>query len=175
MEVGIVKAVAASEAGIDSVLALRGPGDILGELAAVGGGSRSATIVAVEPVTALVLSVRAFRDYLTSQPDAATALLAVLADRVRDASRRQVEFGSLDTSVRVARLLAELGTTYGEPTEVGIRVRLLSQDELAGLCAASREAIARSMRTLREAGLIETGRRQVTIRDLGELRGWSPT
>lgn len=169
---GLVKAVAVSDDGQTTALALRGPGQILGELAAVDGGTRSASVVAIEAVEALSIPVAAFREFLRDQPGAALALLAGVADRLRNASRRQAEFGTLDATARVARMLAELGDTYGEPVADGLRIELVSQDELASLCGASREAVARALRTLRDDDVVRTGRRTVTISDVGRLRRW---
>lgn len=169
---GLVKAVAVSDEGQTTALALRGPGEILGELAAVDGGTRSASVVAIEAVEALNIPSAAFREFLRDQPGAALALLAGVADRLRDASRRQAEFGTLDATARVARMLAELGDTYGEPVADGLRIDIVSQDELASLCGASREAVARALRTLRDDDVIRTGRRTVTISDVDRLRRW---
>lgn len=169
---GLVKAVAVSEDGQTTTLALRGAGEVLGELAAVDGGTRSASVVAIEPVEALSVPAGAFREFLREQPGAALALLAGITERLRDASRRQAEFGTLDATVRVARILAELGDTYGEPVEDGLRVELVSQDELASLCGASREAVARALRTLRGHDVVRTGRRTITITDLDRVRRW---
>jgi CRP-like cAMP-binding protein len=174
IESGVAKAVVTTEDGAEVALALRGPGDILGELAAVAGGRRSASVVAVEPIAALVLSTESFRSYLHEHPGAALVLLGALAERNRDATRRHAEFGTYDTRLRLARLIAHLAETYGEPNERGVRVRLLTQDELASFCAASREAVARALRTLRDEGLVETGRRTVTVTDLDRLRTWRP-
>lgn len=172
IETGVVKAVAASEAGIDTVLALRGPGDILGELTAVTGGTRTASVVAVEPVNALVVTLGSFREYLLEHPSAALVLVAVVSSRVAVASRRQVEFGSMDASVRLSRLLVELAEAYGEHSDDGVRFKLLSQDELASFCGASREAVARALRAFRDAGLVTTGRRSITVVDLDALASW---
>jgi len=46
----------------------------------------------------------------------------------------------------------------------------LSQDELAGWTGASREAVSKALRSLRDRGLIETGRRRVIIHDMQGLR-----
>lgn len=169
---GLVKAVAVSDDGQTATLALRGPGQVLGELAAVDGGTRSASVVAIEAVEALSIPVGVFREFLREQPGAALALLAGVADRLRDASRRQAEFGSLEATARVARMLAELGDSYGETVADGVRIDLVSQDELASLCGASREAVARALRTLRSDDVVRTGRRTVTIRDMDRLRCW---
>lgn len=169
---GLVKAVAVGDDGQTAALALRGHGEILGELAAVDGGTRSASVVAIEAVEALSIPVAVFREFLRDQPGAALALLAGVADRLRDASRRQAEFGSLDATERVARMLAELGDSYGERVADGLRIDLVSQDELASLCGASREAVARALRTLRAGDVVRTGRRTVTISDIDRLRRW---
>jgi CRP-like cAMP-binding protein len=169
---GLVKAVATSEDGQTATLGLRGPGEILGELAAVDGGTRSASVVAIDAVEALSIPIDAFREFLRDQPGAALALLSGVADRLRDASRRQAEFGTLDATARVARMLSELGDTYGEPAAGGLRIDLVSQDELASLCGASREAVARALRTLRSDGMVRTGRRTITISDVDRLRRW---
>lgn len=169
---GLVKAVAVSEDGQTTALALRGPGEVLGELAAVDGGTRSASVVAIEAVETLSIPVTVFREFLRDQPGAAVALLTGVADRLRDASRRQAEFGTLDATERVARMLAELGDAYGEPVADGLRIQLVSQDELASLCGASREAVGRALRTLRSGDVVRTGRRTITITDVDRLRRW---
>ena len=71
----------------------------------------------------------------------------------------------------MAARLVELAERFGEPTNGGVRVGLpLSQDELAGWTGASREAVSKALRSLRDRGLIETGRRRVVIYDLEGLR-----
>ncbi|MFD0903984.1 cyclic nucleotide-binding domain-containing protein [Actinomadura sediminis] len=64
--------------GRERALAERGPGDIIGERASLRLRSRSATIVALEDVHALVLSTRAFADFLTRHPQ----VLIVLEDEL---------------------------------------------------------------------------------------------
>jgi CRP/FNR family transcriptional regulator, cyclic AMP receptor protein len=46
----------------------------------------------------------------------------------------------------------------------------ISQEELAGWTGASREAVTKSLRTLRDLGWIETGRRSISVRDAEALR-----
>jgi CRP/FNR family transcriptional regulator, cyclic AMP receptor protein len=48
----------------DSLLATVGPGDIVGELALLGDGHRTATVTASEPVRALVMSAQEFTSLL---------------------------------------------------------------------------------------------------------------
>jgi len=65
-----------------------GVGSVLGEMALLDDLPRSATVTAVEDVTALLLPVWEFRTTLQSHPDIAVRLLAVLSRRLRKAENR---------------------------------------------------------------------------------------
>ena len=164
----IVSSVAAG--GREIVLGLRGPGDVMGDLAVLDGGPRSATALAADDVEATVapasVLLRALRD-----ADASMELLRVLASRLREADRRRLEFAALGTLGRVAWRLVELGESFGHDTADGIAVDLpLSQEQLASWCGASREATVKALATLRTLGCIRTGRRSVLICDMHALR-----
>jgi CRP/FNR family transcriptional regulator, cyclic AMP receptor protein len=168
---GHVKVFATSAEGHERVLAIRGPGEVLGDLSAVDGQPRSASGVALGPVDAHVVTADDFRAFLAETAGAALALLQVTIGRVRDSDRLRIEFGALDACGRVATRLVELAETVGEPVEGGVRLRLpLTQDDLAGWISASREAVARALASLRKRGLITTGRREITILDVAGLR-----
>jgi CRP/FNR family cyclic AMP-dependent transcriptional regulator len=95
----------------------------------------------------------------------------MLAERLRDADRKRIEFGTADILSRVAGRLVELAERFGEPAGDGIRITApLTQEELAGWTGASREAVSRALRALRGRGWIQTARRSVVIRDLDALR-----
>lgn len=168
---GYVKVVATSEGGHTIMLAVRGPGDVLGDLSAIDGEPRSASAITLEPMEAQVMTADEFRGFLTAVPGAAFALLRVVVERIRDSDQRRVEYGALDTLGRVALRLVELADTAGEPVDGAIRIGMsLTQDDLAGWVAASREAVARALASLRRRNLIATGRREITILDLEGLR-----
>jgi CRP/FNR family cyclic AMP-dependent transcriptional regulator len=170
---GRVKISSATPDGRELLLAVRGPGELTGELAALAGdeGSRSATITTLDPVVAQVISTEDFLDYLERCPRALLVLTRRIILRLRDADRRRVEFGSYDTPGRVARLLVELAEEHGHPTKGGVEIGVaLSQEELAGMVTASRESVARSLKSLRRRGLIATGRRSIVVCDLEALR-----
>jgi CRP/FNR family transcriptional regulator, cyclic AMP receptor protein len=171
---GRVKVSTVTADGKEVVLAFRGPGDLLGELSAIDGEARSATVGALEPVEAAAVSAREFRAFLSAHPRVAILLLEMLVRRLRDADRKRVEFGAHDTLGRVAARLVELAERYGEPEGRGLAITLpLNQEELAGWAAASRAATANALQTLRELGWIETGRRRIRVVDLDALRGRS--
>ena len=66
-----------------------GPGDVVGELAMIDGEPRSATVRAKGgPVTVLSIDGQRFRGRLLYRPDLAPSLMATMAQRLRDATRR---------------------------------------------------------------------------------------
>ncbi|MDA0633706.1 Crp/Fnr family transcriptional regulator [Nonomuraea sp. MCN248] len=166
---GRVKVSSHTSGGTEVVLAVRGPGGLLGDMGAIDGSPRSATVTALEPISGIV--VRDFTGFLQQHGRVAVLLMQMITGRLRDSDRKRIEYGAFDTTGRVATRLIELAERYGEQTSSGVRVALpLSQDELAGWTGASREAVSKALRTLRDRGLIETGRRRVVIHDLEGLR-----
>jgi CRP-like cAMP-binding protein len=158
--------------GADVVLALRGPGDLLGEITAVREAARSATVTALEPVDGVVIAVSALRGFLASHHRSTLALLDLALARLHVADARRMEFVTSESLARVASRLVELAERFGVPREDGqLDVGLpITQEELASWSASSRESTARALRTLRELRLIETGRLSLRVRDLAGLR-----
>jgi len=173
---GRVKAFSYHEQGGEALLAVRGPGALLGEVAAIDGQPRSATVKALEPVRALALTVDEFMAFLQAHGRVSIIIMRMLCQRWRDADRKRVEFGMFDATGRVAQRLVELAERFGVPHRTGtgeesVRITLnLSQEELAGWVGASREAVSKALRTLRRHGWIETGRRRLIVHDLQALR-----
>jgi CRP/FNR family transcriptional regulator, cyclic AMP receptor protein len=168
---GRVKIGFTDRSGREVMLAVRGPGDVLGEFAAIDGKPRSAAGEALEPVEAVVIPAQQFRELLADRPRIALALLEEVVDRVRDADRKRVEFGAVDTEGRVARRLVELAERFGEPVRGGVHIALrLTQDDLAGFTGRSREAVAKVLAAFRARGWVETGRQRVVVLDLDALR-----
>jgi CRP/FNR family transcriptional regulator, cyclic AMP receptor protein len=172
---GAVKATSVTRSGREVVLAFRGAGELIGDLAMIDDRPHSSTVVAVEPVEALLISSRDFRAFLEQRPAAGIALIRMVVDRFRDTDRKLVEFSASDSLGRVASRLLELATSHGEQSDSGVSIALhLSQEELAGWAGCSVKAVVNALQTLRRMGLIETGRRRLTILDLDGLRERAP-
>jgi len=69
-------------------VARRGPGDVIGEMSMISRQPRSATMVAAELSTTLVLSHRAFEQILRRSPDVSLAVMKVLCERLVEAETR---------------------------------------------------------------------------------------
>ncbi|TXL90360.1 Crp/Fnr family transcriptional regulator [Streptomyces sp. IB2014 016-6] len=161
---GWTKVTASALNGYQALLALRGPGDIVGESSALTGRTRSATVTALEPVQAVAVECERFKAFLADSPHAALQLLSLTSDRTRAADRRRLEFASLTVRERFAVLLLDLARSHGRRTAEGIELAVpLSKQELAGSIGASREMVQRLLRELREREAVVTGRRTLVI------------
>ena len=168
---GRAKVASLSSTGREVIIAVRGPGDLLGELSAIDDEPRAATVSTLEPVDALLVPGSAFAAFLERRPRAALVMLRMVAARLRYADAQQADFATHDVVGRVAHRLVELAERFGAAGEDGIEIELpLSQEELAGWTGASREAVSKALQLLRSLQLIETGRRHVTVLDLEGLR-----
>ncbi|WP_314613460.1 Crp/Fnr family transcriptional regulator [Streptomyces stackebrandtii] len=168
---GFAKVTATVENGESSLLAVRAAGDTVGEMAMMTGAPRSATVIACGPLTARVLPSGVLRELLLRRPEIAMALTALVADRLRWANQRRLDFRGYQAKERLARLLVELAASYGSPGAGGVVVGCrLTQPELATLVGAAETTVHKVLRELREEGLLETGYRSTTIRDLPRLR-----
>jgi CRP/FNR family cyclic AMP-dependent transcriptional regulator len=153
--------------GREVVLDVLGGGDILGEVSAIDGERRSATLTALTTAEVVAIPVDAFMTYLAEHPAAATVLMQCVAGRLRDASRRQVEYGALDAAGRVCRRLVELMARYGEPAGAGVRIGgPLTQSDIAAWAGLSREAVVKALHGLRRIGWVATSPRSITVLDV---------
>lgn len=64
-------------------IADRGPGDVIGEIALLSEGPRTATVTATEPCQLLVLGHREFHSLMDEQPALRLQILEGLASRIR--------------------------------------------------------------------------------------------
>lgn len=168
---GRVKIAYLTREGREVILDFRGPGELIGELAVVDGHPRSNIVQAIEAVEALTMTAADFRTLVATRHTLANKLLQNVIRRFRDSDRKLVEFGASDTVGRVAARLMEMVERFGTATSSGHVIDLpITQDELAGWTGASREAVAKALRSLRQLGLVSTERRRFTVLDLEELR-----
>ena len=167
---GFVKLSRLSEDGREVILAIRGPGDLIGEQSAIDGRPRSATATALDDVTALVLSGSAFLGLLEREPRIAIVVLKMLSNRLRESDVGRMELSLQDATARVAARILELSKRFGDDGETGVEIHLpISQEELAGWTGCSRDSVVKALQAMRSLGWIETGRRRITVLDRDAL------
>jgi CRP-like cAMP-binding protein len=157
--------------GTPRLLAIRLPGDIVGEYAAVTGGTRSATVTTCGEVVSTVIRQADFLRFLGAHPQVANQVTATVGRRLRWANERRSEFSVYSAQVRLAHVLAEIAASCGEEVADGLLIGVeLSQTELAALVGAAEDTVQKALRALRARGLVRTGYRQITVLDEPALR-----
>ena len=148
---GRLKVYASSEEGRQVVLADLGPGDYFGELS-LDGGERSASVVALEPTTCVVVAGAELRAFLAEHPDFAQHLVVQLIATVRRLTD-QVKSLALDNVYgRLVRLVMEHSDVVGDQRVMRVA---LTQQDIADRIGSSREMVNRVMRQLTAGGYVE--------------------
>ena len=165
---GLVKVVLSSPQGGEVVLTTLGHGEISGELAVLDGSPRSASVVAAEPTTVLLLTRATVLDMLNRYPSVLDALLRSLGNLIRRITEQAGDFVFLDLGGRVAKLLLHLAEAHGAGSTV-LDLRL-TQSDLAAMVGATRPAVNRVLQHLAGRGVIEVDGQRIVLVNLAELR-----
>lgn len=165
---GLLKVVLGSEQGDEVVLTTLGPGETLGEIALLDGAPRSASVVAVEPTTVLLLARTTVLELLARHPAVLDALLRSLGALVRRLTEQAGDLVFLDLGARVAKLLLRLAEAHGAGSTV---LDLgLSQSDLAAMVGATRPAVNRVLQHLVTRGVIKVDGQMIALLDVAALQ-----
>ncbi|MGW8375247.1 Crp/Fnr family transcriptional regulator [Streptomyces sp. ODS28] len=160
-----------TERGARLILALRGAGEVIGDLAAVDQRPRSATVTALGALDGVVVPGPQFRGFLASRPAATSLIMRQLSSRLRSADVERRSLASGTVLQRLAARLLELVERTGSRDPEGVAVNLpLPQHELAAAVSATREAVAKALRLLREEDVVRTGHRRLVVTNMPLLR-----
>lgn len=151
-----------SSNGREIILDYAEPGSVIGEIALLDGGERTASVTALEPVSGLRLSRDNFEAIVSQHKGMALRLLRELARRLRQANSTIESDRAYTSGPRLARFLGRLslhGVAEG-------RLRLdLSQGELGMFAGMSREQINRQLGAWADEGIITLDGGKITILD----------
>ncbi|MGE0810666.1 MAG: Crp/Fnr family transcriptional regulator [Immundisolibacter sp.] len=136
-------------------------GSWFGELALLGDGLRSASIITTTPARFLTVPGPALRSLLIAYPQATDRLLEALGQRIRGLTATVRGYALGDVYHRLAQLFRELSVDQD-----GQRVIMNPppQRELAARIGASREMVARVLRELRRGGYVDTNRQRIVLK-----------
>ncbi|MFP7696417.1 Crp/Fnr family transcriptional regulator [Trueperella sp. LYQ143] len=168
---GKVKLSHAADDGRENLIAILGPGEIIGELSLFDLGARSSTVTAIAPSSFLYLSHQEMMEYIDAHPQMAKSMLRELATRLRNTNDQMADLVFSDVPGRVAKALLDLAERFGERTPEGIYVAHdLTQEELAHLVGASRETVNKSLADFTARGWIRLEGRAVLLMQVGRLQ-----
>lgn len=164
---GAVKVHLDQADGTEVILAILGPGEVVGEISVVDSLGRSASVVTMDETTLYWMDRAAFWACMRTMPTMVVNLVTIMARRLRLANERIQALSTLDVYGRVARYLLALSREYGEvmPEGGGTRIPVrLTQSNLAGLVGASRVRVNQVLQTYKRRNWISVdGRLRTTI------------
>lgn len=169
---GCVQITNHAVSGREVVLNIMNPGDIVGEIALLDGGERTADAIAVGNVRLLELARRDFLPFLERHSDVSIKLLTLLCRRVRKTSDQIEDFVFLDPPGRLAKTLLRLAklnqTSVDEPKKPCVDLQL-SQTEIGALAGMRREAVNRQLHQWQDMGIVSLDHRRIWIDQPGSL------
>jgi CRP-like cAMP-binding protein len=145
VEEGLLKASMLSPAGGERILAIFGPGGVIGELSMIDGAPRSASVTAIRTAKLQFISRMTFESFGAANPDVYKHLVTLLAGRLRDTNGALIATSFLSVKGRVARSLLNLAEAFGHDVGQGrILVRQkVTQSDLAAMAGIARENVSR--------------------------------
>lgn len=154
---GVLAVCVASATGEQRILALLGPGAIVGELAMIDGLPRSASVQAVRDCELTFISRAAFTDMLRRHPELYVDIVTTLAARLRQSDEDLAASSFRTVRARVARALLQFARLLGEaagPGKILIRHRI-TQNDLAAMAGVARESVSRTWREWHRQKIVE--------------------
>jgi CRP/FNR family transcriptional regulator len=167
VESGKVKICRHAPDGRENVVAVLGPGDLLGELSLFDAQPRGATAIAVTETSLATLAECDFHAWLAEHPAGALHLLKALAVRLRQTNEAMADLVFTDVPGRVAKQLLSLADRFGGTD--GRVEHDLTQEELAQLVGASRETVNKALADFAARGWLRLDGRAVVLLDVERL------
>ncbi|TVR98193.1 MAG: Crp/Fnr family transcriptional regulator [Rhodospirillales bacterium] len=144
-------------------------GSYFGELAAIDGRPRSASVMAVEETVIAQLSHQVFMDILAKHPKVALHVMERLARIIRSADERIMDLSTLAAQNRVqGELLRQAHNSMVDATTARITPIPLHAD-IASRVSTTRETVARVLNDLARAGIVKRTKGALLILDVPEL------
>jgi CRP/FNR family transcriptional regulator, cyclic AMP receptor protein len=143
------------------------PGDVVGELSAIDGRPRSASVESLLPSTFMVMPQAVFHDVLQSHPPVLFATLHHLTAQIRALTDRVFEFSTLAVRNRVQAELVRLAREHGG-SEAVIQPAP-THSEIASRISTHREAVTRELSRLEDLGIVAREGRTLRVTNLSRL------
>ena len=161
---GGIKVVREFPSGKNSILGIFGPGQMVAEIAVVDQKPYPASAVAHEASLVGGVDAKIFRELLTRAPEAAIRLIVGLGGKLRELTGNMSAMAVQTVEKRLARFLLKLADRIGEPVETGIMIFMpMTRRDLAEIIGASFEVIERSLKKMREAGILAVDGKEIVI------------
>ena len=166
VDVGRVKIVRTSAAGGESIVGIRNPGDIFGELTAMDSGKiRSTSAIAIDPGSVLRVDAQTFFRRLREDATLAKTFARGVSIRLGAVERELTELAGKSVAGRLVDTLGRLAADHGVAGDDGrVRIALnLTHKDLADLIGTSRETLTKELGVLADVGLVRVEQRSIVL------------
>lgn len=158
MIAGEVRATLYSQSGKEVAFRELGAGETFGDLSAIDGEKRCATVVALENATIAAMSAESFRHTLREHPDVAEAVMHGLTALARSLTERVVEFSTLTVTNRIHAEIIRIARARPASERQGSILIACppTHESIARRIGTQREAVTKELSRLRRKGLLCT-------------------
>jgi CRP-like cAMP-binding protein len=157
---GQVQLYRISPDGKKLVIATLGPGAVFGEMALIGQGMHNTFAEATEDSVICVMSRDDVERLLVTKPRVALRIFETLGKRLREAEARLEEIAFKGIPARLASLLLQLSQRQDSDVITG-----LTHQDLGEQIGTYRETTTQTLNSFKAEGLIDIGRKRITILD----------
>lgn len=145
-------------------------GVMIGELSAIDGQTRSASVEAVEPCSIAIMPRRVFIKALSDHPEFGLAVMRHITQLVRRLTDRVFEFSTLVVRGRVQAELLRMIEDMPQGRGQLVLSPAPTHEEIASRVSTHREAVTRELAWLEAQGVVEKTGRTLKITNLERLR-----
>ncbi len=168
---GTVKIVMMADDGREHILGLLHEGDFFGEISLIDGQPRSATAIAQEKVSIVMVSRDDFVRLLRENPEMSLKIMVTLCERLRKTDKHVESLAFLSAPGRVAQVLLNWCERHAEGASTDIVIpHKMTRQEFASIAGTSRETLTRVLMDLQDDGLIRLEKAEIHITDRHKLR-----
>lgn len=167
IETGRVEIALRTSSGRKAVLNHLGPGDLVGDIAVLDRGTRTADVVAASHVTGVTIGEPAIKAALLRDPETLYALLLEVCRKMRLTIESFEDLSAKEANLRLARCILRIAKTWGQgtPPEPVTIPSEFSQGDLGDLAGLARENVNRHLRKWVGEGIVEIGEAGLVIRN----------
>jgi CRP/FNR family cyclic AMP-dependent transcriptional regulator len=161
---GRIKVTILGDDGREVILSILGAGDFFGEMALLDNEPRSATAIAVEDSELVSLHRHDFQSVLADNRSIMSALIKILAARIRKANHQISTLALLDVYGRVARVIVDMARDEGRRLKDGrIAFRRATHQEIANRIGTTRETVTRMLKDLERQGMLHIEGKEIVV------------
>lgn len=166
---GHVRAELHSPNGREVILGDLGPGELLGEFAALDDQPRSATVEVTTPCVLAAFPAAEFRAAVFAQPETADWLARQLVEHIRLVTEKLFELNALAVRNRLHCELLRLSLAAGIADNQATIAPAPTHVQLAGRIGTHREAVTRELQYLQREGILAQQGRELKVHDVARL------